>query len=56
LKHTFIDSGGIVRAGGPALVESVEHAVSSAAESALEPVGRWLGGLERDIRRLYGAP
>jgi hypothetical protein len=44
-----IDSGGIVRAGGPALAGSVGHAI-------LDPVSRWFGDLDRDIRRLYGAP
>ena len=49
IKHATIDAGGIVRAGGPALVDSVKHAV-------VEPVADWLGGLDREIRRLYGAP
>ena len=49
IKHATIDSGGIVRQGVPAAAESLKHAV-------VEPVADWLGGLERDIRRLYGAP
>jgi hypothetical protein len=49
IKHATIDSGGIVRAGAPAFADSVKHAV-------VEPVAEWLGGLDRDIRRLYGAP
>ena len=49
IKHAVIDSGGIVRAGGPALVESIGHAV-------FEPVSRWFGEFDRDVRRLYGAP
>jgi hypothetical protein len=49
IKHAVIDAGGIVRAGGPALAESVGHAI-------LDPVSRWFGDLDRDIRRLYGAP
>ena len=49
IKHALIDSGGIVRAGAPAFAESVGHAI-------LDPVSRWFGGLDRDIRRLYGAP
>jgi hypothetical protein len=49
IRHFAIDSGGIVRAGAGAFLESRVHDV-------VEPVSRWLGGLESDIRRLYGAP
>jgi hypothetical protein len=49
IKHATIDSGGIVRAGAPAFADSVKHAV-------VEPMAEWLGGLDREIRRLYGAP
>lgn len=56
VKHALIDTGGIVRAGGPALVESVEHAAASAAQPILDPVEQWFSGLERDVRHLYGVP
>jgi hypothetical protein len=48
-RHATIDSGGIARAGPGAFLESRVHDV-------VEPVSRWLGGLEWEIRRLYGVP
>ena len=45
LLHALIDSGGIVRAGLPALVETGMHAGSE-----------WVGRLEREILKLYGVP
>ena len=45
ILHALIDSGGIVRAGVPAFVESRVH----------EAAG-WLGGLEWEIKKLYGIP
>jgi hypothetical protein len=45
ILHALIDSGGIVRAGGPAFVESRMH-----------DVGAFLGGIEGGIRSLYGVP
>jgi hypothetical protein len=45
LKHIFIDSGGIVRAGIPAFFESRLHDLSTV-----------FGELDFEIRKLYGAP
>ncbi len=54
IKHTVLDSGGIVRAGGPALLSSVGHAAGEAVDAVTQPirdVGSWL---ERGVRGIYG--
>jgi hypothetical protein len=45
IMHALIDSGGIVRAGGPAFLESRIH-----------DLGDFLGRLDWEIRKLYGVP
>jgi hypothetical protein len=49
LNHFARDPGGIVHAGGPALLESIGHPV-------LSPLMDLTSYLERNIRQLYGAP
>lgn len=49
IKHSTIDSGGIVRAGAPALATSAWHAIVSPFEDAYN----WM---DRGIRNLYGVP
>ena len=49
VRHATIDSGGIVRAGAPALATSALHAIASPFEAAYN----WM---DRGIRNLYGVP
>ncbi len=54
IKHAVLDSGGIVRAGGPALLSSMGHAAGEAVDAVTQPIrdaGSWL---ERGVRGLYG--
>ncbi len=48
-NHFAHDPGGVVQAGGPALVESVLHPVT-------QPIYDFSAYLERNIRALYGIP
>lgn len=47
--HFANDPGGVVQAGGPALLESIGHPI-------LKPLMDFSGYLERNIRQLYGVP
>ncbi|PSK93423.1 DUF4157 domain-containing protein [Taibaiella chishuiensis] len=48
-NHFANDPGGVVQAGGPALLESIKYPI-------LSPLMDLGGYLERNIRRLYGVP
>ena len=56
LKHSTIDSGGILREGMPALIDSGAHAVADIGHAIAQPFNDAYNWLDQGVRKLYGFP